>query len=483
MKYCTAKKGIVQAMIAYKVDRISRNIADYSVIRGTLKRYGVEIRSVTEFFEDTPAGRFMENIIANVGQFDNDVRAERSRGGMLEATKEGRYVWKAPLGYKNEKISGKSTIIPDIRAPLIKMAFELVSRQLYSTNTIRRMIAKEGLVNKKGMPISPSNFYILIRNSLYKGVIVKFGNTYPGAFDPIVPCELFDRVQAIIEGRKHSITHYLHENPDFPLRGFFKNENGLKITGYWAQGRRMKYPYYSYKLPGTVIRKEEVERKFMEFLSHYEFDARHFNRMQFHLRTQLKKQSKCMNKDYENIELKISAINKKIDSLIALQTQGGISLYTFSERVKKHETEIEELKDFLKTRDDKDYDIDALMSFAKVALKTPQIIWQKCPYNIKQKLQVFDFPEGIIFDGKICRTTKVCKLFKLKDDLEAEIFSKGGSTENFTNNSKKLTSTPSCDLIHTRRYWEFVANELLRLKNILEGKKEVPDQEEEMLYF
>ncbi len=60
-----------------------------------------EIKSVTEYFEDTPAGRFMENIIANVGQFDNDVRTERCIGGMREAINEGRYVWMAPIGYKN----------------------------------------------------------------------------------------------------------------------------------------------------------------------------------------------------------------------------------------------------------------------------------------------------------------------------------------------------------------------------------------------
>ncbi|HJP64208.1 MAG TPA: recombinase family protein [Mucilaginibacter sp.] len=127
LTFCTTKKDSIQAVIAYKVDRISRNMTDYSNIKVRLKKWGVVIKSVTEFFEDTPAGRFMENIIANVGQFDNDVRTERSIGGMKEATQEGRYVWTAPLGYSNAKVDGKSTIVPNSMAPLIREVFERIA--------------------------------------------------------------------------------------------------------------------------------------------------------------------------------------------------------------------------------------------------------------------------------------------------------------------------------------------------------------------
>jgi DNA invertase Pin-like site-specific DNA recombinase len=60
------------------------------------KRYGASIKSVTEHIEDTPVGRFMENMIANVAQFDNDVRAERCSNGMKDTIRDGRYVWMAP---------------------------------------------------------------------------------------------------------------------------------------------------------------------------------------------------------------------------------------------------------------------------------------------------------------------------------------------------------------------------------------------------
>lgn len=94
--FCTAKKNRINVILLYKLDRLSRNMDDYSHMRIILKRYGVEIRSITEYFEDNPMGRFVENILANVAQFDNDIRAERSKNGMREAVREGRYVWRAP---------------------------------------------------------------------------------------------------------------------------------------------------------------------------------------------------------------------------------------------------------------------------------------------------------------------------------------------------------------------------------------------------
>ena len=110
LRYCAEKKNGIKAVIIYKLDRLSRNTDDYSQLRILLKRYGVEIKSTSEHFENTPVGRFMENTIANVAQFDNDIRAERCAGGMKDAMRDGRYVWSAPIGYDNVKIADKATI-------------------------------------------------------------------------------------------------------------------------------------------------------------------------------------------------------------------------------------------------------------------------------------------------------------------------------------------------------------------------------------
>ncbi len=287
------EKDAVHAVIAYKVDRVSRNIEDYSVIRGTLRRYGVEIKSVTEYFEDTSAGRFMENIIANVSQFDNEVRAERSVGGMYGAVaEEGRYVWRAPLGYDNVKINNKATIAPNRFAPLVKQAFELAASGLYSTNEVRMIMAQRGLVNSSGRPIARSGFYRILRNPLYKGVIQMFGEQHRGFFESTVSASLFNKAQTILDRKRNITKQYLNDNPDFPLRRFVRSLDGGAVSGYWAQGRLKKYPYYFFKDSKKAVRKEVLEEEFINLMADHRSDISIFNRFEKFLKEEADKYSK-----------------------------------------------------------------------------------------------------------------------------------------------------------------------------------------------
>lgn len=468
MTLCTSKKGSVHAVIAYKVDRISRSIADYSHIRVLLRKYGVEIRSVTEFFEDTPAGRFMENIIANVGQFDNDVRTERSIGGMKQAALEGRYVWKAPPGYSNSKINGKSTIVQNENAPLIKLAFELIAQRTHSTEAIRIHLLDKGLKSNQGVPVSRSHFFVVLRNPVYKGVIQKFGITYPGTFDPIVSKELFDEVQAILKGRKFNSKQYLHENPDFPLRRFVKDPQGNLLTGYWSSGRRLKYPYYSFSLPGTTIRKEELEDRFMKFLSQYAFNYDHLRVLKKYLTIHFEKRAENKENDKESIQKRIEEINSEIDNLLKLEKRGSISITLFESRTAMFEQELIELHGLLRRKEKQVVDIGGLLAFAIRVLKNPILLWQRLPFEKQKALQWFEFPDGITYDGEKFRTTKVCSLFKLISEIDRQFANKADLSDDTKNTYSNISSPPSSiNLLETKAFWDVVAHELIELKKQL----------------
>lgn len=143
-----------------------------------------------------------------------------------------------------------------------------------------------------------------------------------GTFDAIVSDELFDEVQAILKGRKNAVKHYIHDNPDFPLRRFVLNEQSKQLTGYWSKGKYKKYPYYSFHLPGTTIRKEVLEQKFMDFLSQYSFDTTHLNTLKGYLEKHFEKHAQNQKNDSEAIQSHVTEINQQIDNLITLQTNG-----------------------------------------------------------------------------------------------------------------------------------------------------------------
>jgi len=121
--FCTSKKNKVDYFIVYKIDRFARNQGDHVVVRAKLKQYGTDLRSVTEPIDESPVGKAMEGMISVFAEFDNNVRTERTRGGMLERIKHGIWVWQAPLGYYRIK-RGDNLTQESESAPLIRLAFE-----------------------------------------------------------------------------------------------------------------------------------------------------------------------------------------------------------------------------------------------------------------------------------------------------------------------------------------------------------------------
>jgi site-specific DNA recombinase len=467
LSFCENRKNSINDIVTYKVDRISRNTGDYLYIKVRLKKVNVGIKSITEHFDDNPAGRFMENIIANVSQFDNEVRTERSVGGMKEAVQEGRYVWKAPLGYDNVRIDNKATIAPNPTAPLVREAFELVAKRYYSTEIIRQMMKEKGLVGRKGDAVNKAYFFRLLRNPVYKGVLTQFGSTIKSSYEPLISEALFDDVQSALKRRKNKAKFYNKEHPDFPLRRFVINEDGKQLTGYWSKGKYKKYPYYSFHLPGTTIRKEELETKFKELLQQFAFDLSHINLLKTFLISRHNKEITDSRLATNAVKQRIEELNKDIEFLFVAHRKGSVSESLFSRRLSTLEAELDELTDLMRSRAGEDIDLDGLMQCTAKVLTEPHTFWENSPLNTKRKLQEFYFPEGIVFDGENCRTPRICFIFKLKETLDSSKFSIVDlrSSGKNTLQTHPFTSLPE-NMMQTKEFFGVIAEELALLKDI-----------------
>lgn len=415
LTYCSNRKNGIKAVIAYKLDRISRSTHDYNQIRFLLKRYGIEFKSTSEYFEDTPAGRFMENIISNVAQFDNDVRTERSIGGMRDAAREGRYVWKAPVGYDNVKIGGRCTIALNTQADLVRTIFEEVAKNLAPIDEVRRRIMKAGLTTRYGKPVVRSHFYKMLKNETYCGRIVKLGERFKGTYEPLVSEELFEQVQRVLRQRHKRCRQYEIENPDFPLRRFIHHPSGYKLRGGWCTGRSKRYPYYFFGIKGVTARKQDLEQAFREFLNRFRLSAHDYDPLRKKVWENLDKAMEDNQTTERRLEAQISDLRDKQSHLIGKNLQGIVPDHILKQQIENIEVEITKTYSLLYALPKQSKNNQQLLDLVKEYLLSPGEVWQKAAFPAKKKLQWFYFPQGLAFDGKKFRTTEICKLFNVKE--------------------------------------------------------------------
>lgn len=426
LAYCADKKNGVKAVIIYKLDRLSRNTDDYSQLRLLLKRYGVEIKSTSEHFENTPVGRFMENTMANISQFDNDIRSERCAGGMRDAMRDGRYVWMATVGYKNIKMAGRATIAQDeVMAPLILRTFELIASNIYPTEEVRRIMTKEGLLNKKGRPFSKGYFYAMLTNELFAGWIVKFGERHRGTFSPIVSDELFNQVQRVLKhkGRKHSA--YLTDNPDFPLRKFVINENGKKLTGSWSKGSKQRYPFYRFGGNNSNHNRDKFEEAFMEYVDQYGFDESSLKYLKELVRENLVKATMDQRKETDRLNRYIQDLTDKQSGIIKKNLDGIIPDNVLKQQLAMIDKELLEANASLAVMPNTETNYEEALVFLDEYLKKPSVVWRNAKIGVQIKLQWFQFPLGLTFQNKIFGTNEMSMFFKAKeaisDDKSAKV--------------------------------------------------------------
>src|SRR5262245_31329459 len=248
LQYCRLNKGKVQFVVVFNLTRFAREKYDHFALRAHLKSLGISLRSATEPIDDTSTGKLMEGVLAAFAQFDNDVRSERTRGGMKAALELGRWTFLAPLGYLNApRALGKSLIPDPERAPLVRRAFqEFATGRFTKQETLRNIIAL-GLTTRRGKPVPSQTFDAMLRNRVYIGQVdvPDFGISTRGDFEPLISEKIFFRVQGILDGRYEVTAPRQRNDPDFPLRSYVRCDTCDKpLTGSWSKGRSDYYAYY-----------------------------------------------------------------------------------------------------------------------------------------------------------------------------------------------------------------------------------------------
>ena len=428
LAYCRENKDRVKWFVVYAVNRFARNSHDHLATRAFLAGLGVNLRSVGETFDESSSGKFMESIMAAVAQLDNDVRAERTVAGMKAATQAGKWPFKAPPGYiNNGKNPGPSLLHDPERGPLVRQAFDLYATGLHTKQKVLEIVVAAGLRARNGKPMSKQTFSAMLRKPVYAGWIQVdgWGERVRGDFEPLVSQEVFDTAQAILSGKRSTVTPRLRSHPDFPLRHFVKcGCCGKPLTAGWQKGRKERYGYYwcpNSHCRRVSVRKADLERSFEGFLERMQPKPQYmklFNAIVLDVWKEKQAQNLTLS---VSLKQRIEDLNGKKDRLEeAFVYEKAIDRETYDRQRDKLTEQIVLAE--MQERDAKleAYDVEGVLNFAEHVLLNAARQWTEFSSDQKQRFQKVLFPEGVQFQDGVIKTAATCLIFKLLPEIGGE---------------------------------------------------------------
>jgi len=235
--------GLIDVIVVYKIDRLSRSLMDFARLVEVFDRNNVTFVSVTQSFNTTTSmGRLTLNILLSFAQFEREVIGERIRDKFAASRKRGMWMGGfVPMGYD---VRDRKLVVNDGEAATVRMIFERFAA-LGSASTLARALQAEDVRNKRGKRIDKGFIYKLINSRVYLGEAVHKGTSYPGEHDAIITQELWDRVHAILKESPRERRAKNRNSSEALLKGMIFTDTGAAMTPtYTRKGERL-YHYYT----------------------------------------------------------------------------------------------------------------------------------------------------------------------------------------------------------------------------------------------
>jgi site-specific DNA recombinase len=272
------KQGLIDIVVVYKVDRLTRSLMDFSKIVEQLDRYGASFVAVTQQFNtSTSMGRLTLNVLLSFAQFEREVTTERIRDKVAASKRKGMWMGgNLPLGYE---VENRKLLINKEEAKTVRLIYEryleLGSVRLLQEDLDRRKIRSKIRVSKEGQrsggrPFSRGALYTLLANPIYVGDIRHGQARYDGLHVAILDRPLWDAVQEQLAKQDNGRKGKVRKTTSSPLTGKLFDESGERFTPSHTVKRGRRYRYYvlhrlvtgptTETKPGWRLPAEELER-------------------------------------------------------------------------------------------------------------------------------------------------------------------------------------------------------------------------------
>lgn len=230
--------GLIDTVVVYKIDRLTRSLADFAKIVDRFEKRSVSFVSVTQSFNTTTSmGRLTLNVLLSFAQFEREVTAERIRDKIAASRARGIFMGGCPpLGYDARD---RKLVINATEAATVRQIFERY-QAIGSVGELAAELNKQGITTKRwisanGKQVGGGSWYVgplrhVLRNRVYVGEAVHKGKVYPGEHEALLDRSLFDKVQSLLEENKVARKKEIERESPGLLTGLIFDDRGNAMT-------------------------------------------------------------------------------------------------------------------------------------------------------------------------------------------------------------------------------------------------------------
>jgi site-specific DNA recombinase len=312
----------IDVIVVYKVDRLTRSLADFAKLVELFDSHGVSFVSVTQQFNTTTSmGRLTLNVLLSFAQFEREVTSERIRDKVAASKRKGIWVGgNLPLGY--EMKDGKIAVVEE-EAERVRFIFRRYL-ELGSVNELVRDLGERNIKTKfkelstgttrGGIPFGRGALYYLLSNHFYIGEVKYKDEILPGEQPPILDRALFEEV------RNKALAQWTHrtlarKKSGYPLTDLLFDDAGHRMVPTHATKAGVRYRYYA----SVPVLHGEAETASVGFISRVpaaDVENAVVKSVKDHLAEQHNGQTASAVGDHASVEQLIAAITVQKDKLV-----------------------------------------------------------------------------------------------------------------------------------------------------------------------
>ena len=244
--------GKVDIILVYKIDRLTRSLADFAKIVDVLDKAEASFVSITQSFNTTTSmGRLTLNMLLSFAQFEREVTGERIRDKIAASKRKGMWMGgPVPLGYE---VDNRRLVINDTEAGLVRHIYQSyltsgsvveLAQELNGAGHRTKLQIRASGPNRGSCQFRRGTLYHLLANRIYRGMIVHKGEAHPGEHPAIITQELWDQVQAKLKANASGTSRRLKSQQPSLLVGLVFDGEGRAMTPSHATKPGRRYRYY-----------------------------------------------------------------------------------------------------------------------------------------------------------------------------------------------------------------------------------------------